>query len=36
MLNHDVTAFIDEWARKHHKEFANADGLRVWTEKEAF
>jgi hypothetical protein len=32
----DVTAFIDEWARKHHKEFANADGLRVWTEKEAF
>lgn len=32
----DVTAFIEDWARKHHKEFANADGLRVWTEKEAF
>lgn len=32
----DVTAFIDEWARKHHKEFPNADGLRVWNEKQAF
>ena len=32
----DVTAFIDEWARKHHKEFPNADGLRVWIEKEGF
>lgn len=32
----DLTAFIEEWARKHHKEFANADGLRVWIEKEAF
>lgn len=32
----DVTAFITEWARKNHKEFPNADGLRVWTEKEAF
>ena len=32
----DVTAFIDEWARKNHKEFPNADGLRVWIEKESF
>ncbi len=32
----DLTAFIEEWARKHHKEFPVADGLRVWTEKEAF
>lgn len=32
----DMTAFIDEWARKHHREFPNADGLRVWIEKEAF
>ena len=32
----DLTAFIEEWARKHHKEFPNADGLRVWNEKEAF
>jgi hypothetical protein len=31
----DVTAFIEEWARKNHKTVA-ADGLRVWTEKEAF
>jgi hypothetical protein len=32
----DVTAFIEEWARKNHKQFTNADGLKVWTEKEAF
>jgi uncharacterized phage infection (PIP) family protein YhgE len=32
----DLTAFIEAWAAKHHKEFANADGLRVWLEKEAF
>jgi hypothetical protein len=32
----DVTAFIEEWARKNHKAFDKADGLRVWTEKEAF
>lgn len=32
----DVTAFIEEWARKNHKEFSGADGLRVWQEKEAF
>ena len=31
----DVTAFIEEWARKNHKTVA-ADGLRVWTEKESF
>lgn len=31
-----VTAFIDDWARKEHKACANADGLKVWTEKEAF
>jgi hypothetical protein len=31
----DVTAFIEEWARKNHKT-VTADGLRVWTEKEAF
>lgn len=32
----DVTTFIEEWARKNHKAFDKADGLRVWTEKEAF
>ena len=32
----DLTAFIEEWARKHHRDFPNADGLRVWIEKEAF
>ena len=31
-----ITAFIDDWARKEHKACANADGLRVWTEKAAF
>lgn len=31
----DVTAFVEEWARKNHKD-TNADGLRVWQEKEAF
>lgn len=31
-----ITDFINEWARKEHKARANADGLRVWTEKEAF
>ena len=35
-VREDVTAFIDEWARKNHKEFPVADGLRVWIEKEAF
>ena len=32
----DVTAFIEEWARKNHKAHSDADGLRVWKEKEAF
>ena len=32
----DLTAFIEEWARRFHKDYANADGLRVWQEKEAF
>lgn len=32
----DVTAFIEEWARKNHKEFAHANGLNVWQEKAAF
>jgi chromosome segregation ATPase len=31
-----VTAFIEEWARRNHKSGAIIDGLRVWTEKEAF
>jgi hypothetical protein len=31
-----ITAFVDEWARKNHKEQQSADGLRVWQEKEAF
>ena len=31
----DMTAFIEAWAQKNHKNTA-ADGLRVWTEKEAF
>ena len=30
-----LTAFIEEWARKNHKN-SNADGLRAWQEKEAF
>lgn len=31
-----ITAFIEEWARRNHKENQKADGLRVWQEKEAF
>ena len=31
-----VTAFIEEYARKEHKVIANADGIRVWQDKEAF
>lgn len=31
----DMTAFIEEWARKNHKT-ASADGLRVWKDREAF
>lgn len=32
----DITGFIEDWARKNHKEHPGADGLRVWQEKEAF
>ena len=32
----DMTAFIEAWASKNHKQFTQADGLKVWTEKEAF
>lgn len=31
-----ICAFLDEYARKEHKVVANADGLRVWTEKQAY
>jgi len=31
-----MTAFIEEWARKNHKENRNADGLRVWDAQEAY
>lgn len=31
-----ITAFVDEWARKNHKENRNADGLKVWQELEAY
>lgn len=31
-----ITAFIEDYARKEHKVIANADGIRVWTEKQAF
>lgn len=31
-----ITEFIEEYARKEHKVIANADGIRVWMEKEAF
>lgn len=31
-----ITAFVDEYARKEHKAIANAEGIRVWQEKEAF
>lgn len=31
-----ITAFIEEYARKEHKVIANADGLRVWTERQVF
>lgn len=43
LLNHiaishrdDLTAFIEEWAQKNHKQHRAANGLRVWDEKEAF
>jgi len=31
-----ITAFVDEWARKNHKENRAADGLRVWETSEAY
>ena len=31
-----ITAFIEEWARRNHKENQNAEGLRVWQERQAF
>lgn len=31
-----ITAFVEEYARKEHKVIANADGIRVWQEKEAY
>ena len=31
----DLTAFVDDWARKNHKD-TTADGLRVWQDKEAY
>lgn len=32
----DLTAFIENWALKNHKKNQTAEGLRVWTEEEAF
>jgi hypothetical protein len=31
-----ITAFVDEWARKKHKDNEGAEGLRVWKTQEAF
>lgn len=31
-----ITAFIEDYARREHKVIANAEGIRVWQEKEAF
>ncbi len=31
-----MTAFIEAWAQRNHKNAQGADGLKVWTEKEAF
>lgn len=32
----DLTAFMDEWARRNHKPDPQADGLRVWQDREAY
>ena len=32
----DIAAFLEEWARRNHRETQQADGLRVWTEKTAY
>ncbi|TNE46876.1 MAG: hypothetical protein EP341_09650 [Sphingomonadales bacterium] len=31
-----MTAFIEEWARRNHREVRNADGLKVWEDREAY
>lgn len=31
-----ITAFIESYAQKNHKDITNAEGIRVWQEKEAF
>ena len=31
-----ITAFIEDWARRNHKSAREADGLRVWEDREAF
>jgi hypothetical protein len=31
-----ITSFVDEYARKEHKVIANAEGIRVWQDKEAY
>ncbi len=31
-----IVGFIEEWARRNHKEHRGADGLHVWDDKEAF
>lgn len=32
----DLTAFIEDWARRNHRDNQDANGLRVWQEKAAF
>ena len=32
----DIAAFLEEWARRNHRETLQADGLRVWQEKGAY
>lgn len=31
-----ITSFIESYAQKNHKNITNAEGIRVWQEKEAF
>lgn len=31
-----LTAFVEDWARRNHRDNGHADGLRVWQEKEAY
>lgn len=35
-MRDDLTAFIEEWARRNHKDNQAADGLRVWQDREAY